>query len=141
MTVAETFSAEELEHRAFQLVTHAQYFVGLPVAATYETDAAMLRYAASLAREVETLRANEGVAARTLSDVLSGGNAATWDEIFDAAKRLTAENQRLKDDRERAFRAGFADGLESVDKFGEQHDTADEAWQCYCGKPLTEGQA
>jgi hypothetical protein len=46
--------------------------------------------------EVATLRANEGEQLRSLSDALSGGNAATWDEVSDAAATLRAERDTLQ---------------------------------------------
>lgn len=44
--------------------------------------------------ENQTLKANEHDAIQRLSIMLTGGNAATWDEIFDAVAALTASPHR-----------------------------------------------
>jgi len=57
--------------------------------------------------EVATLRANEGEQLRSLSDALSGGNAATWDEVIDAAATLRARvaqlEQALRDNQDETW--------------------------------------
>lgn len=45
--------------------------------------------------ENRTLRDNEHLAIQRLSIMLTGGNAATWDEIFDSVAALTASPQRI----------------------------------------------
>ena len=85
-----------------------------------EDDHQALAAGAAALDEVATLRANEGEQLRSLSDALSGGNAATWDEVIDAAATLRARVQQL----ELALRAVF----NSAVPHPEHHKAMTKAW-------------
>jgi hypothetical protein len=91
--------------------------------------------AADTAERLQAL-ANEYRAAREQAEQMPVVAAALLTKLKEEceAQHARAEQAEQERDRlqERAFKAGFLAGVQTVDKFGEQHATDDEAYADYC---------
>ncbi len=78
---------EKIERTAHIVVVNSGW--GNPKLHSFATGIEQQAIAALVASPVEP-QTNEGMLFRQLSDILTGGNAATWDEVLDAASKAKA---------------------------------------------------